>query len=345
MSVPPSHLHADKVPEVLEFLRRERDAVALNRRERIAARWLVILGLRVIPLMFLFLVLLIVAALFSLDRTLLNPDHLLMAAFLVVIGLAVAAGACLVLMALTVTVLLKAARQWWLIRRLGLSEQFHAVEIGRARERRLGKRLTLAFAIVTSTLCLVLVVKWARGDRPAWEHVGFGFGCAVLLAPGFAWLAQRCQHRLDELSDLEQLSALLSGSRPSSGPPDDRPLVLPDGALARIVEIERTQICRDRVEALQEARATASPVYAVRKSADVQRTLRSLDLATRLQVEDHIQDLTMAPAAPTGRLAVPDTPLWLAYDVDSTARQITITSIENMSGRPGEPSPRESSRG
>lgn len=48
-----SYLDPEEVHQVVDILQRERAATALSRRERVAGRWLVILGLQVTPALLL----------------------------------------------------------------------------------------------------------------------------------------------------------------------------------------------------------------------------------------------------------------------------------------------------
>lgn len=264
------------------------------------------------------------------------------------LALSVLAAAFVVLMALNLTVFVKGLRQWWLIRRLRLKEQFEEVRAGRPQRRRWSRYLTLGLGLLSLLSgSFVLVLWFVIKPEDSSEHLILAIALATFIAPGSAWLAQRCQERLEVLSDLDRLTHLLSRSEPPSAEdPEGGRVVLPAAALTRIAQIERAQISRDRVEALLEARSTAAPAYAVLKSAAAQSVLRSLDLTARLHVEDRIQDLTTEPPATAMRPGDPpdvfrtvidNTSLSLLCQIDREARRITVVDIANDTPDSGDP--------
>jgi len=343
MSTIESHLTPEQVREALDVLRKERDATGLSRRELIASRWLTILGLWVQPAFVLIFILMIAV-------TLISPSWLRTSDFstmvlIVPLGILmfIFAGSFVVLILLNLTIPVKAIRQWWLMWRLKLTGQFQAVWTKTRSERRLSRRVTLVFAIVSCSLAILMFIGWYISERHGFDHFILALTLVIFLTPGFAWLGQRCQERIEILSHLDRLRALVSPPKAAEiGGVAGQSTAITADALSQVVQIQRAQIDRDRMEALREGRATGVPAYAVLKSPETQRTIRSLDLNTRLSVEDRIQELatelgTRGPAvgaAEALRIPVPDTSLTLLCAIDRQAQRITIIGIDGT--HPGE---------
>ena len=334
MEIPKTRLEATKVAEFAAILRQERDTLALSELELVASRWLAILGLKVIPIL---IIVAVVLASIGLLLVKASMDFAVLPLLVAIVGTAAlvfVAIVCLALTPFTVSIHVKALRQWWVVRRTGLTGQFQELWAEGRRDRRLGLRIIIAF-VVSFILSALAIAGWkADSGKHLSEHLYYLFVVSVCLAPVIAWLAQRNRQRLEVLADVERLSNMLS--RHASASSDD--VVLPAAAVARIADIERAQIARDRVAALQEASSSGSSSgCAVVKSAATQAALRSLDLPTRLRVEDRIQELSAVPApapAPldngtsSHREHVGGTPCTLLYEIDRSAGRITIVDVE-----------------
>ncbi len=231
-----------------------------------------------------------------------------------------------VLFLLNLPLLWKQWRQMRLIRKFGLQEALQAPWEQMKKSSRIANVATVAFACVGLLVMLFGLSEGLETDL-LYGAIFFVLGLSFLTI----YYVRRNRQKLEIVARLQETLTRRSVSSTKMG----ENIEIPREDYQLIATIERAQISRDRVRSIAEALdGPATVTYSVRKSDAFRDAVARLDQATRLAVENQIDDLTgHVPSATTGpresaRLPVPDTTLEISYAIDDTRQQIRIIGLE-----------------
>jgi len=272
---------------------------------------------------------------------------ILLCILLVVISVCLLVVGLLVLYPLNLSFLRELHRQNKLMKSLGLKEAIDQPwrKIRRKKTPReilflcgsMGGLLTmlLLFGIGISILLEVIYLDFIAVGGAALLVVLSAFSMIAIVVIN---IARRNKDRLEFVSNLhrfleEQLSQHKKG--------DESSISISAEEYQKIAQIERAQISRGRVQSILDSmeELDATP-YVIQKSRAAQEAQDDLDAATRLRVQEQINDLMTAPRHPgvaedsrTGNLEllVDQTSVIIAYAVDDNTRRIRIISVVNTS--------------
>ena len=273
-------------------------------------------------------------------------------AFVILVGITIIISFCL-----NVPYFIRLARHLLLARRLGLSEALLAP--WRAAWGKNWWRHAMVLFIVVVSLYVpftyfVMKIRildyapltgWLAWARLLVSLLLTGILIVAILSTPLMRSARAC------LDCVNQLYSSLKRQEQSAAHQDTGLIHVPAETYETIAKIERAQISRERMDSIVKSALKAQDRYTVQKSSEAREQERSLDVSTQLRVENQIDNLTLDPF-PEGmseyldtgelHLPVPDTPVVIAYSVETTARNVQIISIEHQSD-PGE-APQGSSR-
>lgn len=255
----------------------------------------------------------------------------------------------LIVLPLNVPLLRKLRHQIRLVRSLGLSQFFKAPWKAERRKRRLRNIMVLlvvlfGFSVTVFHFIGVVVFTvfgvFERGFNPLKFLMGLIiilFDIIILLAFIFFLLMRRYKQRLEVVA---QLQTSLAGYKDAAEQDEGKRINIPSEEYEQIAQIERAQILFEREKnILASFEEPDVPYYSVQKSRSVREALHQLDPATRLAVEDQIDELgieprlsgvTSDPKTNIHRLRVPETSVEITFTVDHDNRRVKILSLQSV---------------
>ena len=248
----------------------------------------------------------------------------------------------LIILPLNVLLLRKLRHQIRLVRKLGLSQFFKAA--WRAERRKQRFRNILVLLIVSLGLFFILIgfvsvvfITYIMGLE-AWLVVSIIllFYIIIFLALIFFHLIRRYKQRLEVVA---RLQSSLAGYKDAAEQAEGKRIDIPSEEYEQIARIERSQILFERENILASFKEADVSYYSVQKSRSLREALDQLDPATRLAVEDQIDelaiepqlaDVTSDPATNTCRLRVPETRVEISFTVDDDNRRVRILFLKHV---------------
>jgi len=243
-----------------------------------------------------------------------------------------------VLFVANLTLVLKTSRQRRLLKQMGLEDLSHSAwKTDRKRhpvQRVLGASVTVAGVIV-----IVFAIFWMIATTLGGKTEGSDIVIAALFtAVGGTMLGwrsmERNRQRLDLVADADNLRATLMSLQAGAG----AEVVVPAPVLEKVARIEQAQIARERTQAVLASMSAADQGYAVQFAPGVSEQKTSLQVKSRLELAELIDDLTANPhpSAPraegTLRARTPDGAAEVDYSVDEQNRRIHILALRAPAG-------------
>jgi hypothetical protein len=239
-----------------------------------------------------------------------------------------------ILFLLNFPLLSKLWRQLKFVRRLGLSE--FATMLW--RERQLSSRI---FQLTTLILGLVAglfigVISILLG-KPIYIVLGFFVGTTI----GITGFIRQRKLQLEAMSQITGLEQTLADYKTTAEQRGVSHIELPSNEFEEIARIETARIRRQRAEAIENFDKSKDAQYVVMKSNAIRQALATLDIDTRLRVEEVIETLGReaksnarinAPTEEVMRLRVPEENLEIVYCVEETHQRLKVLSLESAAG-------------
>jgi hypothetical protein len=273
------------------------------------------------------------------------------ASFLLMV-LAAAFVGIIVLFFVNLPYLRRLARQYRLMKSLGLLDALRSPWVEERRRSRVSNvldiaiRLAAILPIVAFSAGGLVLASFLGSSQTSVVLLGFGVVAVTLIGLMAIFLDYRTRMKKSRLTLVARLSSTLSEAPgPASGATAEG-VNIPEPAYAKLAEIERAQIAYGRMQsmlAVEEPRA-----YAVQKSRSALEAQADLEPATRLRVQDLIDSLAEEPRpdaatedAGTGvrRLPVPGTAVAIVFSVDDAARRVRVHAFAPAGRQDTRPGP------
>ncbi|HTS35244.1 MAG TPA: hypothetical protein VMH04_06205 [Candidatus Solibacter sp.] len=247
-------------------------------------------------------------------------------------------GLCLLalipLLLLNLSLIVKIIREKWCLRGLELA---NLADVRRATpsKRRYWVIITAVFAYgVGALMALGGMVAFIKKD---WVVGWVGLLVALLLVAfpllrkGKDWLEEMAA----QSRNAAEVRAFMLDAKKQARRAGVERIAVPAETIERFAKIEAAEIARDRARAICESKRT--PAYSILSSRQVFETKAGLDIDSRLQIEQAIDDLSLQPRpsnlqkdTTTGLLKqrVGETDWEIEYSVDDSGRCIRLVSLE-----------------
>lgn len=262
----------------------------------------------------------------------------------------------LVLLLLNLPLVIRIVRQRALLRRLGLRDLSVALWKTQ-RRKRIWARVWWVLMLTVGVLSLVAAVLALLGtlttpSAPPYQGdlafllIGVGMFVTLGVTTIGLYLVQRGKQQLDLVADASQLRQSLLEMKERTT--DGDAIIVPAEAMQSVARMEAAQIARERAEAVVACADTKDRGYGVFIARDVSAQKGTLDLATRMQVEEAIERIGANPHPPEAtaegaeglwRLRSADGAIQLAYAIDEQQRQVRVLAmnVASAAGPAGRP--------
>lgn len=346
MSDKTSQFEEAQFTRILEVLKRERKAIALNRYHRwvfYLFSFVVLVNIFLIFSAFAYRILETYLFPFSNPIKFLQP---LIRSFKepFIISLCLAP----FLLLLNIPLIIKIFKQRRLWRQLGLKKI-----LDEKRQARTGLSKLLGGLYISAGIIGICIIIWILYEAhwgsspPAGEEYYFvifliiGILIIYISLPFIRFGKEQLVWLSELASELASMEESLLQVRHQAREEGIEGIKIAPADLKRLAVVEQSVIRQDRDQAISSFRNKKVPEYTVLKSLESSKSIANLDLERRLRVEEEIQHLAEDPQPPESyldraggfcRLPVPDTLLQILYSVDQVKRQVKVILLETLPG-------------
>lgn len=341
----PYELDERQLQLALDVLRREQDAGALSRLQRVCYRLLQVFvygsfGLWVVA--FTALAFAVGASIQSGSAE--PPSNWILSAYIWSASAALILGfLALVMVPLNLPLLFKSARRERVVKKLGLSNMLRDPWKALRRKRRVVNLLTASIALVSAAFVLFaafgIFLSLRATEEPYSRPIVLLSLAAVIIVfglPVLVYFMRRRHERHKFLTDLHQIEQSLLRYREAAVSSAVPRFSVPATEMEQIAAIERAQIATERAESIQSFRKKGSNNYKLVPSREFRETRSGLDLGTNSRIDEAIEELTADPqpaaaqrdpTADTWLLNVPETDRVIEYAIDSNRHAVRLFAV------------------
>lgn len=341
----PYELDERQLQLALDVLRREQDAGALSRSQRVCYRLLQVFAYG----SFVLWVAAFTALAFSVGGSIQSasvepPSGWFLSAYIWSTSAALILGfLALVMLPMNLPLLFKSLRRERVVRKLGLSNMLRDPWKVLRRKRRVVNLLTGLVALVSAVFVLLVAIGTFLSLRATNEPysrplVLLSLAAVIVLfgLPVLVYFMRRRHERHKFLTDLHQIEQSLLRYREAAVSSAVPRFSVPATEMERIAAIERAQIATERAESIQSFRRKETSSYKLVPSREFRETRSGLDLSTNSRIDVAIEGLTddpqpaaaqRDPTADTWLLNVPETDRVIEYAIDSNRHAVRLFAV------------------